>query len=227
MKTLLRTTLVLALACSSGCVMWMREPEFYESELTKLLETTDEAIAACYDNYVETVDAKAKGEVVVTFEVEAKTGQLRAVAVDAEHSTAPEPLRACVTEQITPLKLAPPDANLARATYTWQFVLGSRKPMPKDPFADVLASVVGCYRNHLEDVDRTAQGELVVEYAFDPSTGKLSKLDVVGDATTAAQPIVACATEVLRSASVAPDQLDARVAAGRRSFGFHFTPYQE
>lgn len=215
---------LLALAgvmLSSACVMWQREPAFYASELEELFEQPNETIAACYDRYLEQ-DPKAAGTVTVNFEVERKTGRLHDVTV--VDSDAPAPLQTCVTETISTLTLDPPDANTAQATFSWSFVRGGQKRPPPDPFAGVQDTVLGCYATHLREVDRTATGDVTVDYAFNRETGAVERVDVIGDATTAPEPVVSCIRGALEAARVAPDNLDDRNTAGRRTFTLRYTP---
>ncbi|WP_181234563.1 hypothetical protein [Enhygromyxa salina] len=221
-----RAILVVGLSALSGCVMWMRDADFYSAELTELLETHDEVIEACYDRYLAEHDPKAAGQVVVAFDVTKRTGELTNITLDDQQSTAPEPLAACVTDQIAQMPLDPPDAKPAHAQITWVFAPGSRKRPPADPFKAVESSLLTCYETHLRDVDRDATGELVVEYAFNPDTGALEQLDVVEAGTTAPGPVVACATEALSSAWLDPKLLDQRNTAGRREFTLRYTPWQ-
>ncbi|HVH97675.1 MAG TPA: hypothetical protein VM869_03155 [Enhygromyxa sp.] len=217
-------TLALALSALSGCVMWMREPEFYGEELTELLEAHAEPIEACYDRYLSEQDATAKGTVAVNFQVEKRTGVITDVEVDAQHSTAPEALASCVTDELAQTKLEPVDAKTAQASFTWEFVRGSQKRPPVDPFASVQETLLGCYATHLAEVDRAAQGDVVIDYAFDRKSGAIERLEVIAEGTTAPAPVVECASEVLSSARLDPAKLEDRNAAGRRSFALRYVP---
>jgi hypothetical protein len=219
-------TLALGLASLSGCVLWMREPEFYTRELTELLDGRSEAIEACYDRALSEDDPNASGDVVVKFVVAADTGTLTNIEVDREHSDAAEQLAACVTAELAALRLDPPDVNAGHATFTWQFRRGSQKRPPIDPFAGAQAAVLSCYSNHLATVDRNAKGELVIDYAFDRKQGTIERLEVVPDATTVPGPVVECAMEALAASKLAPEDLDDRNAAGRRTFTLRYQAYQ-
>jgi hypothetical protein len=212
---------LMGLFSLSGCVMWMREPAFYTAELTELLEGRTEAMQACYDRVLEQQDPKAQGEVVVEFDVLDDTGVLSNVAVQGE---APAALAECVTAELAQLKLDPPDVNPAHATFTWQFTRGSQKLPPADPFRGAQPTVLSCYSTHLATVDREAEGVLVVDYAFDRESGAVARLDVIADATTAPAPVVECIKLALAAARLDPDKLDARNAAGRRSFTLRYQP---
>lgn len=224
LSRLVAPTLVLAL---SGCMMWMRDPEFYATEINEMLEARNDAVAACYDRFLAEQDAKARGALVVEFDVLKSSGELTNIEVDAEKSTVPDALAACVTDEMAQMRFEPADAKTAHATASWEFVLGSRKRPPPDPFAGVQAAVLACYTTHLEKVDREAQGDLVIDYAFNLESGAIERVVVVEESTTAPKPVVECATPVLSSARVEPEQLDERNAAGRRSFALRFEPYQQ
>jgi hypothetical protein len=206
-------------------VLWMRDPEFYTRELTELLEDRSEAIEACYDRVLSAHDAEASGDVVVTFVVAADTGALTNIEVDREHSTVSEPLAACVTTELATLRLDPPDVNTGNATFTWQFRRGSQKRPPADPFAGAQAAVLSCYSTHLATVDREAKGELVIDYAFDRESGAIERLEVVAETTTAPAPVVECAKQALAASKLAPEKLDDRNAAGRRTFTLRYQPF--
>jgi hypothetical protein len=219
------STLALLVVSLSGCVMWMRDPEFYTRELTELLEDRSEAIEACYDRILSETDAEASGDAVVKFVVAADTGALTNIELDREHSSVSEPLAACVTNELAALRLDPPDVNTGEATFTWQFRRGSQKRPPADPFAGTQAAVLSCYSDHLATVDREAKGELVIDYAFDRESGMIERLEVVADPTTAPAPVVECAKQALAGSKLAPEKLDDRNAAGRRTFTLRYQPF--
>lgn len=223
------STLVLGLSALSGCMLWMRDPEFYAEELAELLEDegSTDPIDACYDRYLAEHDPAAKGQLVVEFDVRQKTGALTNIEVVADKTTVPAELASCVTDEIAQLKLDPADARAAHATYTWEFAPGSRKRPPADPFLPAQQAVLACYSAHLSGVDREAQGDLVIDYAFNRDSGAIEQLEVVADATTAPQPVVECAVEILSAAKLDPANIDERIVAGRRSFALRFEPYEE
>jgi hypothetical protein len=222
-----RALLLISSFALSGCVLWMRDPEFYTEELTELLEEHTEPIEACYDRYLGEHDAQAAGALVVEFEVEKKTGALHNVEIVAERSTVPAGLAACVTDELAKLRLEPVDARTAQATFAWEFVRGSQKRPPADPFAGAREGVLTCYATHLAEVDREAQGDLIIDYAFDRTSGAIERLDVVAEGTTAPAPVVACAKAVLGAARLDPKQLEDRNAAGRRSFALRYEPHSQ
>jgi hypothetical protein len=217
--------LAFIVASLSGCVMWQRDPEFYTTELTELLEDRSEDIEICYDRVLSDSDPEASGDVVVKFVVVADTGALANIEVDREHSTVPEPLAACVTTELGALRLDPPDVNTGHATFTWQFRRGSQKPLPADPFAGAQAAVLSCYSTHLATVDREAKGELVIDYAFDRTSGAIERLEIVSETTTAPATVVECAKQALAASKIAPEKLDDQTAAGRRTFTLRYQPF--
>jgi hypothetical protein len=219
-------TLAIAVALP-GCVLWMRDPEFYEQELTELLEAHAEPIEGCYDRYLSEQDPDARGLVVVNFEVEKRTGILEDIEVDAAQSTVPEPLAMCVTDELANIRLEPVDSRTAHATFTWEFIRGSQKRPPADPFAGAQERALACYADHLAKVDREAQGDVVIDYALDPESGAVERLDVVAEGTTAPPPVVDCVSKVFSSVQLDPQQLDERNTSGRRSFAFRYQPYRE
>jgi hypothetical protein len=218
--------LVLGLCAPLGCVRWLRDADFYAEQLTELLEQRSEPIEACYDRYLEQEDPTAKGTVVVDFEIEKRTGQITNIRVDQAQTDVPEPLVACVTDELAATKLEPADARTAVANFRWEFAPGSRKAPPADPFAEVQEGMLACYSTHLVEVDREATGRLVIDYAFDRASGTVSSLEVVAAQTSAPEPVVVCVREALRAATIDPSKLEDRNAAGRRSFTLQFEPVE-
>lgn len=212
---------VLAVA---GCTPWLRDADFYASELEERLDARSETIAACYDRQLE-ADPQAAGELVVRFEIAAKTGRFEAITVDAARSSVPAPLAACVTDDLATLTMDPPDARRAAVTFAWNFVRGPAKAPPANPFAEAEVALLGCYAEHLANVDRTATGSFVFDYAFDRTSGKLGTLELAAESSAPAE-VVACAKPSFMAASLPPDELDDRNAAGRRSYPLRFVPYE-
>ncbi|MFV8756635.1 hypothetical protein ACNOYE_39325 [Nannocystaceae bacterium ST9] len=218
-----RPALILTLVALAGCTRWMRDPDFYASELTTKLEERSPAIAACYERVLEH-DAAAKGELVVEFDIAKKTGEIAEVEVVASETSVPEPLAACVTAELATLRMDPPDAKSAHASFAWSFAPGSRKRPPADPFVEAQTALLGCYSTHLATVDREAKGELIVDYAFDRTTGALERL-AIAETSSAPAPVIACAKPAFEAARIEPEKLDDRNAAGQRTFALRFTPY--
>jgi hypothetical protein len=209
----------------SGCVAWMRDPDFYADELSELLEAHAEPIEACYDRFLTEQDPDARGTVAVEFVVEKQTGRL--TNIEVANSTVPDRLAACVTDELAQARLDPPDAKTAQASFTWEFVRGPQKRPPADPFAGASIAILACYSTHLAKVDREAQGDLVIDYAFSREAGELERLELVAAATTAPEPVVECAIAAIRSLRLDPEQLEDRNIAGRRSFALRYEPHQE
>ena len=217
--------LIAALTPSFACTLWQREPTYYAEVLTELFESRTEAIDACYDRYLEEVDDKAAGKLVLALEVAPKTGVLTKVEPVAEQSDVPEGLAACVIDNVSDLKVDPPDVNTAEASFTWEFTPKSRKKTPADPFALAQKTLLSCYSAHLAEVDRDATGVLVVDYTLSRETGALERFEIVAGETTAPAQVVECAKPTFEAAKLEPDQVDDRNAAAKRSFNLRFTPY--
>ncbi|MBX3259188.1 MAG: AgmX/PglI C-terminal domain-containing protein [Labilithrix sp.] len=116
MKTAL---LVLAsLATVVGCAY--RSPEMYRDDTTKVLETKQADIRACYDEVLKGTPG-AGGTVTVKFEVETEEGKIQNVVVDRPTSTAPDAVGECVRKNIEGLVISPPDKRLGQATYVYEF----------------------------------------------------------------------------------------------------------
>ena len=86
----------------------------------------------------------AAGHVVVTFDVEPKTGRLTNAAIDTARTTAPDAVNQCVLLQLPQLAIAPGDRKLGKATWSWDFVAqvtpaaaytDASQPMPPAPAA--------------------------------------------------------------------------------------------
>lgn len=217
--------LVLGLVTICGCVRWQRDPEFYASELSERLEGRSEAIAGCYDGFLAEHPSAGAGALVVEFDIAKKTGEVTDIEVDTEQSSVPEPLTRCVIAELSTLRMDPPDAKAAHAIFEWSFVPGPAKKPPADPFVEAQTVLLGCYERHLAEIDSEATGDLVIDYAFDRATGALERFDIVADATTAPELVVACAKPSFEAARLEPDDLDDRNSAGRRSFALRYTPH--
>lgn len=96
-----------------------RGAEDYRKVTRDLLESKSSDIKRCYKKLLKS-DAKAKGTVVVHFNVFPDTGEIKNAEVLPE-STAPAELGQCVVENINGLKLEAPDARLGDATFTYDF----------------------------------------------------------------------------------------------------------
>jgi hypothetical protein len=134
------------LAVAAGCAH-ARTPDAYRADTATLLAAQDSALKACYDKVLQTMPTAA-GHVVVTFDVEPKTGHLTNAAIDPAQTTAPDAVNQCVLVQLPQLALAPGDRKLGKATWSWDFVAQATpaaahvdpgKPMPAAPAAPLAA----------------------------------------------------------------------------------------
>ncbi len=118
----MKTTIAFALIASfaAGCSFIARDTETYKNETRTVLEAKNSTIVSCYDAALAANPSLA-GNVVVTFVVEKKTGNITNVAADPNTSTAPEGLQQCVVTALEGLALAPADQREGQATFTWTF----------------------------------------------------------------------------------------------------------
>ncbi|HRI06263.1 MAG TPA: AgmX/PglI C-terminal domain-containing protein [Nannocystaceae bacterium] len=110
-----------------GCSCVARDSETYRKDTRSLVETRNQAIKECYDVALAT-DANVSGDVVVTFNVEKKTGKIIDPKVDSGRTTAPESLGQCIVEAIDGLELDPVDQREGQATMAWTFRANPPKP---------------------------------------------------------------------------------------------------
>lgn len=129
-KALIALTLLPAL----GCSLHARSPDEYRDATEALLQTKNADVKLCYDEALKT-NKDLAGDVTVHFKVEAETGKLFDLTVDAAKTKAPEQLSQCVVKALTGLALNPPDANLGDATFAYSFVVGAPGPAPDAPAA--------------------------------------------------------------------------------------------
>jgi len=94
-----------------------------------VLETRSPEIKACYDGVLK-ADKTAQGNVTVKFDVEMDTGKIANVKLDEAASSAPQPVRDCVLNALQGLAIKPPDGNLGKATFAWEFQAGQAAPAP-------------------------------------------------------------------------------------------------
>jgi hypothetical protein len=120
MKTTLLIAASLATTALVGCAY--RSPEMYRDDTTKVLETKQADIRACYDDVLKGTPG-AGGKVTVKFEVETEGGKIQNVTVDKPATTAPDVLGDCVKKSIEGLVIAPPDKRLGQATYVYEFAV--------------------------------------------------------------------------------------------------------
>lgn len=123
------TTLLCVLAAGSvGCSFIARGPKKYEEDTRKVLESNNSQLKECYDALLKS-ESSAQGNVVVKFDVKEETGVISGAEV--VDGSAPQGLKDCVVKSIDGLKLAPADARLGKATYTYEFEIAPQRP-PKD-----------------------------------------------------------------------------------------------
>lgn len=119
--------LIALMAFGAGCSFIARDTETYKKDNRALLETKSSDIKACYDTALA-ADPSLKGDVVVSYTIEKKTGKLTNVVVNTDKSTAPEGLQNCVMSALEGLKLAKPDQRDGQVeSFTWSFQ-GQGKP---------------------------------------------------------------------------------------------------
>jgi hypothetical protein len=120
MKNLIIAPVLLIAATLGGCSFNARGPADYKKDTRALLETRDKDIKACYDTLLKD-DKEAKGSVVLTFTVKAKTGEFSDVKIADKGTSAPDALKSCVLDAVKGLKLDPPDERDGKATFTYEF----------------------------------------------------------------------------------------------------------
>ena len=113
---------------SIGCSFIARGPKRYEEDTRKLLESNNSSLKQCYDALLKN-DQSAQGTVVVKFDVTEESGAI--TGAEVVDGSAPQGLKDCVVKSIDGLKLAPADARLGKATYTYEFEIAPQRP-PKD-----------------------------------------------------------------------------------------------
>lgn len=110
----------LALASVVGCAY--RSPEMYRDDTTKVLETKQADIRACYDDVLKGSPG-AGGKVTIKFEIETEGGKIQNVIVDKPSTTAPDAVGECVRKNVEGLAITPPDGRLGQATYVYEFAI--------------------------------------------------------------------------------------------------------
>lgn len=109
-----------SLASLAGCSAALRSPEMWRDDTTKVLQTRNDAIRACYDGVLKSTPG-AGGKVTITFEVESEAGKIQKVAVDKANSTAPDAVGECVTKNLDGLSISPVDAKVGQGTFVYEF----------------------------------------------------------------------------------------------------------
>ena len=104
-----KTIALLALmAFGAGCSFIARDTETYKKDNRALLETKSSDIKACYDAALA-ADPSVKGDVVISYTIEKKTGKLTNVTVLTDKTSAPEGLQNCVMAALEGLTMPRPD----------------------------------------------------------------------------------------------------------------------
>jgi hypothetical protein len=118
----MKRSAVFILACAGlmGCSFYARGPEDYRSAVRKMLEQKQPAVSECYKQSYEK-DNSVQGRVVVSFEVEPKTGKIIKPAIVPAGTTATDVLQQCVLASLDGLALDPADQRTGAATFTWEF----------------------------------------------------------------------------------------------------------
>lgn len=118
----MKRSAVLMLGCAGllGCSFYARGPEDYRAAVRKVLEQKQPDVEACYKRSYEQ-DNSVQGRVVVSFEVEPKTGKIVKPSVVPAGTTANELLQQCVLASLDGAVLDPPDQRTGAATFTWEF----------------------------------------------------------------------------------------------------------
>jgi len=123
-KTIALITLV---ALGAGCSFIARDTETYKAENRSLLETKTSDVKACYDAALA-ADPTLKGDVVISYTIEKKTGKLTNMTLVTDKTTAPEGLQNCVMSAVESLTFPKPDQRDGIVqSFTWSFQ-GQGKP---------------------------------------------------------------------------------------------------
>ena len=123
-KTIALITLV---ALGAGCSFIARDTETYKADNRSLLETKTSDVKACYDAALA-ADPNLKGDVVISYTIEKKTGKLTNMTVITDKTTAPESLQNCVMSAVEGLTFPRADRRDGIVqSFTWSFQ-GQGKP---------------------------------------------------------------------------------------------------
>ncbi len=130
MKTAKLLGLAVLAFASAACGGYTRTPEQWTEDTRQMLEAQNEFIKSCYNRELKS-NPKLEGNVTVKFLVENGTGRVKRVKLDDSGTTAGDPVRKCVMENIKDLRIKPPDANDGRATFVWEFKATVPAPEPE------------------------------------------------------------------------------------------------
>ncbi|MBL9025168.1 MAG: AgmX/PglI C-terminal domain-containing protein [Myxococcales bacterium] len=122
MKNKLFALLPVALLTSAavGCGGYTRTPEQWTEDTRQVFEAQNDFIKTCYNRELKQND-KLEGTVTVTFLVENDTGRIKKVKLDDSKTTAGDPARKCVMDNIKDLRVKPADWNNGKGSFTWEF----------------------------------------------------------------------------------------------------------
>ena len=121
------TLAAIALAAPAlGCTFYARDADTYKADTRTVLEEKNAQIKECYDVAL-TTNEEVKGETIVNFTVEKKTGKFINMEINPK-STAPEELSNCILSAIEGLQLDPVDQRDGVASFTWKFKVGKPNP---------------------------------------------------------------------------------------------------
>lgn len=129
--------LALLAGTAVGCGGYTRTPEQWTEDTRQVLEAQNDFIKSCYNRELKQ-NNKLEGTVTVTFLVENDTGRIKKVKLDDSKTTAGDPVRKCVMDNIKDLRLKPPDWNNGRGSFTWEFK--AIEPPPVEEPAETPAS---------------------------------------------------------------------------------------
>ena len=115
------------MALGAGCSFIARDTETYKADNRSLLETKTSDVKACYDAALA-ADPNLKGDVVISYTIEKKTGTLTNMTVITDKTTAPESLQNCVMSAVEGLTFPRADRRDGIVqSFTWSFQ-GQGKP---------------------------------------------------------------------------------------------------
>jgi len=113
--------LITLIALGTGCSFIARDTESYKADNRSLLETKTSDVKACYDAALA-ADPNLKGDVVISYTIEKKTGKLTNMTVLTDKTTAPESLQNCVMSAVEGLTFPKPDRRDGIVqSFTWSF----------------------------------------------------------------------------------------------------------
>lgn len=118
----MKATALIMAACVglAGCSFYARGPDDYRKAVRTVLDRKQPDVESCYKQSYEK-DNTLQGRVVVSFEVESKTGKVIKPSVVPAGTTANETLQKCVLSSLEGVVLDPPDQRTGAATFTWEF----------------------------------------------------------------------------------------------------------